>query len=91
MAATPGLLPGGETGEFHQGGGGHLSDSVGLESAGQGPGGRTGSQLLERLGKRRLKLTPPGEKLLAFAQEVMAQWDRLEDELRHLQGRAQAP
>ena len=50
-----------------------------------------GSRLLERLGKRRLKLTPAGEKLLAFAQGFLAQWDRLQDELRHLQGRAQGP
>jgi len=53
--------------------------------------GELGSRLLERLGKRRLKLTVAGEKLLAFAQEFLAQWDRLEDELRHLQGRAQGP
>ncbi|MGO8762531.1 MAG: LysR family transcriptional regulator [Desulfobaccales bacterium] len=50
-----------------------------------------GSRLLERLGKRRLKLTVAGEKLLALAQEFLGKWDRLEDELRHLQGRAQGP
>ncbi len=50
-----------------------------------------GTPILERLGKRRLKLTPPGEKLLAFAQGVLAQWDRLQDELRQLQGRPQGP
>jgi DNA-binding transcriptional LysR family regulator len=50
-----------------------------------------GSQLLERLGKRRLKLTPPGEKLFAFAQGLMAQWDRLVEDLRSLEGRAQGP
>ena len=49
------------------------------------------ARLLERLGKRRLKLTPAGEKLLAFAQGLLAQWDRLQDELRHLQGHPQGP
>jgi DNA-binding transcriptional LysR family regulator len=50
-----------------------------------------GSRLLERLGKRRLKLTPAGEKLLAFAREFLTQWDRLQDEVRTLQGRPQGP
>jgi DNA-binding transcriptional LysR family regulator len=50
-----------------------------------------GARLLERLGKRRLKLTPPGEKLLACAQGLLAQWDALQDELRHLQGHPQGP
>jgi DNA-binding transcriptional LysR family regulator len=50
-----------------------------------------GSPLLERLGKRRLKLTPAGEKFFAFAQGLLAQWDRLQEELRALQGRPQGP
>jgi DNA-binding transcriptional LysR family regulator len=50
-----------------------------------------GARLLERLGQRRLKLTPAGEKLLAFAQGLLARWDRLQDELRELQGRPQGP
>jgi DNA-binding transcriptional LysR family regulator len=50
-----------------------------------------GSPLLERLGKRRLKLTPAGDKLFAFAQGVLGQWDRLQDELRALQGQPQGP
>jgi DNA-binding transcriptional LysR family regulator len=50
-----------------------------------------GSRLLERLGKRRLKLTPAGAKLLACAQGLLAQWDALTDELRRLQGRPQGP
>jgi DNA-binding transcriptional LysR family regulator len=50
-----------------------------------------GSRLLERLGKRRLKLTPAGEKFFVFAQGLLAQWDRLQDELRTLQGRPQGP
>jgi DNA-binding transcriptional LysR family regulator len=50
-----------------------------------------GSPLLERLGKRRLKLTPAGHKLFAFAQGVLGQWDRLQDELRALQGQPQGP
>jgi DNA-binding transcriptional LysR family regulator len=50
-----------------------------------------GSPLLERLGKRRLKLTPAGEKLLAFAQGLLAQWDRLQDELQTLKGQPRGP
>jgi DNA-binding transcriptional LysR family regulator len=50
-----------------------------------------GSRLLERLGKRRLKLTPAGEKFFAFAQGLLTQWDRLQEELRVLQGRPQGP
>src|SRR4030042_303063 len=50
-----------------------------------------GARLLERLGQRRLKLTPAGEKLLAFAQGLLAQWEALTDELRRLQGRDQGP
>jgi DNA-binding transcriptional LysR family regulator len=50
-----------------------------------------GSRLLERLGKRRLKLTPAGAKLLACAQGLLAQWDGLQDELRRLQGHPQGP
>jgi DNA-binding transcriptional LysR family regulator len=50
-----------------------------------------GSPLLERLGRRRLRLTPAGEKFLAFAQGLLAQWDRLQDELHQLQGRPQGP
>ena len=50
-----------------------------------------GSRLLERLGKRRLKLTPAGEKLLAFAREFLTQWERLREEVHTLQGRPQGP
>ncbi len=50
-----------------------------------------GAPLLERLGKRRLKLTPTGEKFYAFAQGVLAQWDRLQDEVRALQGQNRGP
>jgi DNA-binding transcriptional LysR family regulator len=50
-----------------------------------------GGRLLERLGKRRLQLTPAGEKLFAFAGEVLGQWERLQEELRSLQGRPQGP
>ncbi|HZE21373.1 MAG TPA: LysR family transcriptional regulator, partial [Desulfobaccales bacterium] len=50
-----------------------------------------GTPLLERLGKRRLKLTPAGEKLFDFAQGVLGQWDRLQDELKALKGRPQGP
>ncbi|MFA5110397.1 MAG: LysR family transcriptional regulator [Desulfobaccales bacterium] len=47
--------------------------------------------LLERLGKRRLKLTPAGERLFALARGLLAQWDRFQDELRALQDRPQGP
>jgi DNA-binding transcriptional LysR family regulator len=50
-----------------------------------------GSQLIERLAKRRLKLTPAGEKLFAFAQRFLQQWDGLIDELRTLKGQPQGP
>ena len=50
-----------------------------------------GGPLLERLGKRRLKLTPPGEKLFAFAQVLLAQWDRCREDVQALQGRPQGP
>jgi DNA-binding transcriptional LysR family regulator len=50
-----------------------------------------GSQLIERLAKRRLVLTPAGEKLFAFAQEVLQQWENLLDELRALKGAPAGP
>jgi DNA-binding transcriptional LysR family regulator len=50
-----------------------------------------GSSLLERLGKRRLKLTPAGTRLFVFAQDLMSQWDRLREELHTIQGRSQGP
>jgi DNA-binding transcriptional LysR family regulator len=50
-----------------------------------------GSRLIERLGKRRLKLTPAGEKLFAFAQDLLAEWEGLKEELRALEGRPQGP
>jgi DNA-binding transcriptional LysR family regulator len=42
--------------------------------------------LLERLGKRRLRLTPAGEKLLEFSQTVLGRFEALKDELRELKG-----
>jgi DNA-binding transcriptional LysR family regulator len=50
-----------------------------------------GTPLLERLGKRRLKLTPAGERLFTFAQGMLAQWDRLREEVHALQGQPQGP
>jgi DNA-binding transcriptional LysR family regulator len=50
-----------------------------------------GSQLIERLAKRRLKLTPAGEKLFAFAQGLLRQWDELLEELQALKGLPQGP
>jgi len=45
--------------------------------------------LLERLGKRRLRLTPAGEKLLAFSQAVLTGWETLKEELEELKGEDQ--
>lgn len=50
-----------------------------------------GSQLVERLAKRRLQLTPAGEKLFTFAQSLFQQWDELQDELRALKGSPAGP
>ena len=46
-------------------------------------------QLLERLGKRQLRLTPAGEKLLEFAQGVLARFDAFKEELNELKGQNQ--
>lgn len=45
--------------------------------------------LLERLGKRRLRLTPAGEKLLEFAQALLSRYDNFKEELNDLKGRNQ--
>jgi len=42
--------------------------------------------LLERLGKRRLRLTPAGEKLLEFSQALLARFEALKEELDELKG-----
>jgi DNA-binding transcriptional LysR family regulator len=49
------------------------------------------SRLIERQAKRRLKLTPAGEKLFAFAQSLFQKWEELEDELRALKGSPAGP
>jgi DNA-binding transcriptional LysR family regulator len=43
-------------------------------------------RLLERLGKRRLRLTAAGEKLLAFAESLLAGLERVKEELNDLKG-----
>jgi DNA-binding transcriptional LysR family regulator len=43
-----------------------------------------GCQLLERIGKRRLELTPAGEKMLAFARLVFNKYGELADELAEI-------
>jgi len=45
-------------------------------------------QLFERLG-RHIRLTQAGEKLLKFAEETFARYERLKEDLRALQGRHQ--
>ncbi|MDD3579996.1 MAG: LysR family transcriptional regulator [Desulfobacca sp.] len=46
-------------------------------------------QLLERIGKRRLRLTPAGEKLFKFSQALLDNYDHLVEELNELKGRPQ--
>jgi DNA-binding transcriptional LysR family regulator len=43
-------------------------------------------QLIERLGKRRLRLTLAGEKLLAFAEAMLAGFEGLKEELNDIKG-----
>ena len=46
-------------------------------------------QLLERLGKRKLRLTPAGEKLLEFARTLFAGFAALKEELHEIKGQNQ--
>ncbi len=46
-------------------------------------------RLLERLGKRRLRLTPAGEKLLEFSRTLLAGFDALKEELQQIKGQNQ--
>ncbi len=48
-----------------------------------------GTLLVERIGKRRVALTPAGERVLAFAEAVLAQHEALLADLAGLQGRPQ--
>jgi DNA-binding transcriptional LysR family regulator len=43
-------------------------------------------QLLERIGKRKLRLTPAGERFLAFAEAVLERYDSFKEELAALKG-----
>jgi DNA-binding transcriptional LysR family regulator len=45
-----------------------------------------GCPLLERLGKRRLRLTPAGAKLWEFAQAILSRFETLKEELNELKG-----
>jgi len=45
-----------------------------------------GCPLLERIGKRQLRLTPAGEKLLAFTEKVLAEYGTLVEEIQTLKG-----
>ncbi len=51
--------------------------------------GELDCQLLERLGKRRLRLTPAGEKLLDFSQALLSRFAELKEELNELKGQKQ--
>jgi DNA-binding transcriptional LysR family regulator len=50
-----------------------------------------GCQLLERLGKRQLRLTPAGERLFGFCESLLTQWDSLKEELNEIKGFQQGP
>jgi len=45
-----------------------------------------GCRLLERIGKRKLKLTEAGERFFRFTQSVLGSYDGLQEELQELQG-----
>jgi DNA-binding transcriptional LysR family regulator len=45
-----------------------------------------GCRLLERIGKRKLRLTPAGERFFRFTQSVLASYEGLREELQELQG-----
>jgi len=45
-----------------------------------------GCLLLERIGKRKLKLTEAGERFFRFTQAVLGSFERLREELQELQG-----
>ncbi|MBM4275482.1 MAG: LysR family transcriptional regulator [Deltaproteobacteria bacterium] len=50
-----------------------------------------GCQLLERIGKRKLRLTAAGEKFLRFAQGILEDYGRLQEELSAAKGLHQGP
>ncbi len=45
-----------------------------------------GCQLFERIGKRKLLLTPQGERFLRFSETILANYDGLIEELNELEG-----
>jgi DNA-binding transcriptional LysR family regulator len=45
-----------------------------------------GSELFERIGKRKLKLTPAGERFYRFAESVLQRLEDLQEELNDLRG-----
>lgn len=45
-----------------------------------------GCRLFERIGKRKLVLTPAGEKLLTFAEKVLAEYETLVEDLQEIKG-----
>ena len=46
-------------------------------------------QLLERIGKRKLRLTEAGERFLRFSEALLENYDRLQEELHEIKGRPQ--
>jgi DNA-binding transcriptional LysR family regulator len=47
-----------------------------------------GCRLLERIGKRKLRLTPAGERFFRFTRSVLTAYEGLREELQELQGAA---
>jgi DNA-binding transcriptional LysR family regulator len=45
--------------------------------------------LLERIGKKRLRLTPEGERLFKFAEALLSQYEGLREDLNEMKGGAQ--
>lgn len=45
-----------------------------------------GCQLFERIGKRKLLLTPAGERFLLFSETVLTKYDSLQEELNEIKG-----
>ena len=48
-----------------------------------------GCQLLERIGKKKLRLTAAGEKLFQFSQAILARYQHLQEEMDEIKGQQQ--
>ena len=77
MAAAPGVLSRGQDRQLHQGREATFRTQSALSQQVRALEEELDCQLLERLGKRRLRLTPAGDKLLEFSQAVLARFETL--------------